>query len=80
MNYPVFFFYNLLGGIIWSAGLLILGYLLGRIVPEAHYYILPIIILVILFTSLPQIIHVLKNKKNRAEIFNQIKKIFSIKL
>ena len=80
MNYPVFFFYNLLGGIIWSAGLLILGYLLGRIVPDAHLYILPIIILVILFTSLPQIIHVLKNKKIRTEIYDQMKKIFSRKL
>lgn len=80
MRYPVFFFYNLLGGIIWSAGLLILGYLLGRIVPDAHLYILPIIILIVLFTSLPQIIHVIKNKKIRTEIINQIKKIFLKKL
>ncbi len=80
MKYPVFFFYNLLGGIIWSAGLLIMGYVLGRIVPEAHVYILPIILLIIFITSLPQIIHVIKNKKIRTEIFNQIKKIFLKKL
>jgi membrane-associated protein len=80
MRYPVFFFYNVLGGIIWSAGLLILGYVLGRVVPDAHLYILPIILIVILFTSLPQIIHVIKNKKIRIEIINQIKKIFFRKL
>lgn len=76
MKYPVFFFYNLLGGIIWSAGLIILGYTLGSVVPNAHYYILPIILLIILFTSLPQIIHLIKNKKFRYEIVSQIKKIF----
>lgn len=80
MRYPVFFFYNLLGGILWSAGLLTLGYSLGRIVPNAHLYVLPVILVIIFISILPQIIHIIKNKKLRGQIFEQIKKILHRKL
>lgn len=80
MRYPVFFFYNVLGAIIWSTGLLTLGYSLGKVVPNAHTYILPIILLIIFLSILPQIIHVIKNKKLRADLLAQIKKLFSSKL
>src|SRR3989344_769897 len=35
MEYRVFLIYNLAGGVVWGAGLPLLGYLLGAIVPGA---------------------------------------------
>ncbi len=79
MPYPVFFFYNVLGGLIWAIGLLAAGYFLGRIVPNAHQYILPIILLIITLSILPQIIHLIKNKKMRQEVITQIKSILGFR-
>lgn len=76
MPYPVFFFYNVLGGLIWSCGLLSLGYFLGRIVPNADTYILPIIVLIIVVSALPQLIHIIKNKKLRKQLWSGFKNIF----
>ena len=79
MPYPVFFFYNVFGGILWSVGLLSLGYFLGRIVPDAHQYVLPIILLIITLSILPQIIHLIKNKKMRQEVITQLKAILGFR-
>lgn len=76
MSYPVFFFYNLLGGLLWSVGILLLGYFLGRLIPNAHEYILPIVLGIILLSILPQIIKIASNKKLRQQIWEWVKGIF----
>lgn len=76
MSYPVFFFYNLLGGLLWSVGILLLGYFLGRLIPNAHEYILPIVLGIILVSILPQIIKLSSDKKLRGQIWEWIKSIF----
>ncbi len=63
MNYRVFFYYNLVGGFVWTWGMLLLGYLLGSIIPDAGKYLTPIILLIVLASFIPPIIEVFKKKK-----------------
>ncbi len=56
MPYRVFMKYNIMGGVLWSLSMLLLGYSLGAIIPDIDRYLLPII-LVIIATSFSPIIH-----------------------
>lgn len=62
MHYQTFFFYNLVGGFLWTAGLSFLGYFLGQLVPSIDKYLLPIIGLIILISIAPNIYQILKIK------------------
>lgn len=53
MRYGRFLFYNILGGLLWCLGILFLGYFLGRAVPQAQHYLLPISIGIIFLSLLP---------------------------
>ncbi len=68
MNYSTFFFYNILGGIIWGIGNPVLGYYLGNTIPSIDRYLWPIIILIVVTSALPTIIHIFRNKRHRDQI------------
>ena len=68
MNYRTFVIYNIIGGVLWSVGLTALGYILGAMIPNADRYLLPLIGVIIIFSFLPPIIHILKNKNDRHAI------------
>ncbi len=53
MPYGVFLRYNVLGGILWGAGITLLGYFLGTTIPGIDQYIYPIIALIILVSVAP---------------------------
>lgn len=78
MSYPVFFSYNLIGGLLWGVGLPGLGYFLGNAVPNIDKYLVPIILAIIFLSILPTAIHILKDPEHRAQIINIIKKILRI--
>ena len=63
MQYRTFIIYNIIGGIVWGAGLPILGFLLGTMVPDIDRYIWPIILLIIFVSILPIISSWIKEKK-----------------
>ena len=63
MKYRTFLSYNILGGIGWTSLLLTLGYVLGKTVPNIEHYILPIIILIIVISMLPNIVEYIKSKR-----------------
>jgi len=62
MSYPRFFFFNVLGGLGWAVGVTLAGYLLGNSIPGVDRYLLPIIAVIILVSSVPSIIHVLRER------------------
>lgn len=68
MEYKSFVFFNILGAIIWAIGMTWLGYFFGNTVPNADQYIVPIVIAIIILSSLPTIthflVHMIKNKKH----------------
>jgi membrane-associated protein len=63
MDYLKFIKYNIVGGFIWTFGLMFAGYFLGKTIPDVDKYLLPIIILIIILSILPSIIHLIREKK-----------------
>ena len=73
MEWRRFTFFNLFGGLIWAAGVLIAGWSLARAIPPSvlDRYFLIIVFVVIIVSMLPAIIHVWKTERH--EIFAWIK-------
>ena len=67
MNFREFFFYNVIGGFLWSFGLLLGGFFLGQAVPDVDRYILPIVIVIIILSFLPGVLKYRQEKKRMAE-------------
>lgn len=69
MNYRSFVTFNILGGVLWGAGVTLLGAALGKI-DFVHEHIEKILILIVLISVLPIVIEVLRarsqNKKSAA--------------
>lgn len=63
MTYKKFLSYNMLGGALWGAGMVALGYSLGSIIPNSESYILPISLVIIIISFLPILINILHGKK-----------------
>lgn len=64
MHYRTFFFYNVLGAVLWALGMTWLGYFLGATIPNVDKYLVPIILGIIVVSSLPTLIHIIKNREH----------------
>lgn len=53
MDYRVFIFYNVLGAITWACGVTLLGYTIGRHIPNAEHYLTLILAGIIGVTTIP---------------------------
>jgi membrane-associated protein len=53
MKYRKFLVYNAVGGFLWSVAFVLLGYFLGRAIPNIEHYILPIVLAVVVFFFVP---------------------------
>lgn len=58
MKYSSFLLFNLIGGFIWVFLMALLGYFFGALIPNADQYILPIVLVIIILSSLPTLIHI----------------------
>lgn len=65
MPYRVFMKYNMMGGILWGSGVLLLGYFLGASVPGIDKYLLPIILAIIVISFLPVVYEVIKHRNEK---------------
>jgi membrane-associated protein len=63
MRYSVFALYNAIGGISWCVALIVLGHFLGNSIPNIDHYILPIVLFIIVVSTLPVIFHIFKKNK-----------------
>lgn len=72
MHYRRFVTYNIVGGILWACGVSIGGYLFGNLIPreDIDKYLLPIIILIVIISLLPSIIHVMRDDEMRTSILS----------
>lgn len=64
MDYRKFLLFNGLGGLLWGVGVPILGYTLGKKVPNIDTYLLPIILVIIVLSALPVVLAYFKGKKS----------------
>jgi membrane-associated protein len=68
INIPnkTFIFWNILGAIIWTDTILLLGYLLGeKVKGSIDKYLLPIVGLIIVLSLLPIVFEVLRERKRK---------------
>lgn len=85
MHYVRFITFNIIGAFFWTIGITLAGYFsfkaFGQMIdPEKiDMYLLPIIVLIVLISISPAIIHVLKDPKKRAVIAAKIKSVFKKK-
>ena len=63
MQYRSFLAYNIAGAAIWTAGLTLLGYFLGNVVPDIDKYLLPIVLAIVVVSVLPGIYHLYGERK-----------------
>ncbi len=60
MRYRTFISFNVIGASLWAIGVPLMGYFLGRSVPNAEHYLLPIILVIIVISFLPIIFELLR--------------------
>ncbi|WP_214410097.1 DedA family protein [Sphaerisporangium fuscum] len=58
-----FFLWNVVGGILWTESMLLIGYFAGRSIPNVDRYILPGAAVIIVLSVIPIIREVLKGRK-----------------
>lgn len=61
MRFHTFFIYNVIGSLLWTCGLVLLGYFLGQAI-DVDRYLLPIVILIVIFSFFPGIVSYLREK------------------
>lgn len=66
MHYGTFFKFNVIGGVLWGAGMVTAGYFFGNLIPkgEIDKYLLPVIVLIIVVSMMPAILHAVKSKRH----------------
>jgi len=62
MSYPKFLTFNAVGGALWGISLPILGYYIGKTVPNIDKYILPVVIVIVFVSALPVLIPWLRHR------------------
>jgi membrane-associated protein len=67
MRYKTFMTYNLVGGFVWGVGLTVLGYFLGKSIPEDEIdkHLIPIVLLITFISCSPSIFHMLKDRHEK---------------
>lgn len=73
MRYRTFLWYNLWGGIFWAIGMPLAGFYLGSVIPNVDRYIIPIVFIIIVLSSLPALYHILKEPAVRERILRMLK-------
>jgi membrane-associated protein len=73
MNLQLFTIFNVIGGVIWSASLILLSYYVGRKVPNLDSYIKYFVLLAIVLTFGSVVYELMKNKQKRREVLSAIR-------
>ena len=63
MRYRIFVTYNVIGALLWAAGVTTLGYILGESIPDIDRYLLPVIAGIIALSLLPVAVELLRSRQ-----------------
>ncbi len=63
MDYATFFKYNLIGGLVWTTGLSLLGFVLGNVIPDVDKYLIPITLAIVVISVIPSLLHLFAERK-----------------
>lgn len=62
MNYGIFIFYNIFGGILWVTSVTLIGYFLGGMINNPDRYIIPIALIITFVSLTPVILKIIKSR------------------
>lgn len=68
MSYHKFITFNVVGGLLWGAGLTLAGFFLGKAIPNVDRYLLPIIAAIVIASVLPAAYHMLSDRETREHL------------
>ena len=63
MRYRRFLSYNALGGFLWGAGVVSLGFFLGSVIPNSDKYVLPLSLVIVVLSFLPILINLFRSRR-----------------
>lgn len=63
----VFLRWQVIGGLVWTVGLVLAGYALGSSIPHVDRYLLPLVALIVLLSLLPLAREVLRSRRARRD-------------
>jgi membrane-associated protein len=62
----VFTLWRVVGGLIWTVGLILAGYALGASVPGIDAYLLPVIALIVVVSLVPLALEIVRERRRRS--------------
>lgn len=74
MSRQKFMVYNVVGGILWGAGMTLLGYFFGHQIPGLDKYIEYVLLGVVVLSIGVALLHIIKDKDTRQKLFSKLKK------
>ncbi|MGW4644003.1 DedA family protein [Sphaerisporangium sp. NPDC004334] len=72
MPAPRFFLWNVVGGVLWTESMLLIGYFAGNAIPNVDRYILPGAAVIILLSVIPIIREIIKSRKEPKTVTDPI--------
>jgi membrane-associated protein len=63
MKWRTFATFNIVGGVVWGAGVPLAGFILGETIPDIDKYLLPIILLIAVASAMPVILEILRARR-----------------
>lgn len=63
----VFLRWQVIGGLLWTAGLVLAGYALGATVPGVDRYLLPVVALIVVLSLLPLAVEIVRRRRGEPE-------------
>ncbi|MFE4599245.1 DedA family protein [Kitasatospora indigofera] len=63
VNARTFTLWQVVGGLVWTVGLVLAGYALGSSIPNVDHYLLPIIAVVVVVSLMPLALEVLRSRR-----------------
>lgn len=75
MNYKRFLMFNIVGAFLWAVCIPFAGYFLGNIIPGVDKYLLPIIVVIVIASVAPTIIHLIKERKADNELKEAVEEV-----
>jgi membrane-associated protein len=75
MHYPTFLRYNLAGGLLWTVGITLLGFFLGRVIPSVDRYLLPILAAIVVVSVVPSLLHLWQSRQAKGRFTKRQKQL-----
>lgn len=74
MDRKKFLMYNIVGALLWGAGVVLLGYWFGSKIPHLEQYIQYVLMAIIVFSIGSSLVHILREEKIRKRLIKKIHK------